>query len=66
MRYTLLNDQQLNQANTLSTFNDLANNAEFAYSGQVDPITLQVQHNGVVQIYNDIQRLATFQLNKVG
>ncbi len=62
----ILNDQQLNQPTTLSTFNDLANNAELAYSGQVDPITLQVQHNGVVQIYNDIQRLATFQLNKVG
>ena len=63
---TLLNDQQLNQPNTLSTFNDLADNAEFAYSGQVDPITLQVQHNGVVQIYDEIQRLATFQLIKAG
>jgi len=62
----LLNDQQLNQPTTLSTFNDLANNAEFAYSGQVDPITLQLQHKGVQQLYNDIQRLATFQLNKVG
>lgn len=61
---TLLNDQQLNQSNTLATFNDLANNAEYAYSGQVDPITLKVQHNGVVQIYDEIQRLATFQLNK--
>jgi len=63
---TLLNDQQLNQANTLATFNNLADNAEYANSGQVDPITLQVQHNGVVQIYDEIQRLATFQLNKAG
>ncbi|MGZ3610851.1 MAG: serine/threonine protein kinase [Ktedonobacteraceae bacterium] len=63
---TLLNDQQLNQANTLATFNDLADNAEYAYSGQVDPLTLQVQHNGVVQVYDEIQRLATFQLNKAG
>jgi len=62
----LLNDQQLNQPSTLSTFNDLANNAEFAYSGQVDPITGKLQHKGVQQLYNDIQQLATFQLNKVG
>ena len=62
----LLNDQQLNQPSTLATFNDLANNAENAYSGQVDPLTGQLQHEGVQQLYTDMQHLAIFQLNKVG
>lgn len=63
---TLLKDQQLNQSSTLATFNDLANNAEFAFLGQVDPLTGQLQHEGVQQLYNDMQHLAIFQLTKVG
>ncbi len=61
----LLNDQQLNQPSSLANLNDLVNQAAYAYSGQVDPLTGQLQHEGVQQLYNDIQHLATFQLSKV-
>jgi hypothetical protein len=41
------------------------NNAAYAYSGQVDPLTGQLRHAGVQQLYVDMQRLATFELKKV-
>jgi eukaryotic-like serine/threonine-protein kinase len=50
---------QLLQPETLTTFNDLFNQANSAFVGQIDPNTDNVK-GGVVQIYYDLQSLATF------
>ena len=50
---------QLLQPETLTTLNDLFNQANAAFVGKVDPNTDSVKE-GVVQIYYDIQALATF------
>ena len=50
---------QLSQPGTASIFNDLFNQANAAFVGQFDPNTSTVKE-GVVQIHNDIQGLATF------
>jgi eukaryotic-like serine/threonine-protein kinase len=60
----VLNDQQLNQPSSLANLNDLVSKAGYAYAGQVDPLTGQLQE-GVQQLYNDIQHMIVFQLNKV-
>ena len=60
----MLNDQQLNQPSSLANLNDLVSKAGYAYAGQVDPLTGQLQE-GVQQLYNDIQHMIVFQLNKV-
>ncbi len=61
----VLNDPQLNQPSSLAHLNDLASESGYAYTGQVDPLTGQLEHEGVQQIYNGIQHMIIFQLNKV-
>lgn len=57
-----LSDQQYAQTNTLTQLNDMARNAYYAYNGQTDPTTGQVVHAGILQISQQIQQLATFNL----
>jgi hypothetical protein len=52
---------QLVQASTLSLVDDMVMQAQFAYSGQFDPLTGQTQ-GGVLWICNTIQRMATFEV----
>lgn len=60
-----LGDQQLAQTSSLALLNEMATAAEHAYAGQIDPVTGQMQHEGVLQIYSDIQQLVSFQLSPV-
>lgn len=57
-----MNNTQLSQPGTLSILNDLFNQANTAFVGQFDPNTSTVRE-GVVQIHNDIQGLATFDVS---
>src|SRR6266496_455692 len=54
-----MNNSQLSQPAALSILNDLFTQANHAFFGQFDPNTNTVKE-GVVQIHNNIQRLATF------
>ncbi len=62
-----MSDQQLLQPATLIILDNMVNNALSAYIGYLDPSTNQVQE-GVVQIHDSIQRLATLDITayKVG
>ena len=59
-----MNDQQLLQPDTLTTINDMIDNATYAYAGQVDPNTGQM-HQGVSWIHTHMQDLATMDINTV-
>jgi hypothetical protein len=50
---------QLDQLSALALLSDLQVQARYAYAGQTDPMTGNVQ-KGVIWIYNNIERLATF------
>ena len=56
-----LSDAQLLQQATRSILDDMATQANFAFTGQIDPSTGQVKP-GVVQVHYNIQRLATFDI----
>jgi len=56
-----LSDAQLLQPSTRSILDDMATQANFAFTGQIDPSTGQVKP-GVVQVHYNIQRLATFDI----
>lgn len=55
-RLVKLTSTELLQPSSLSTLEDLENQANYAYNGQLKPPTQQ----GVVWIFNNIQSLATF------
>jgi serine/threonine protein kinase len=54
-----MDNSQMSQPGTLSIFDDLFTKANYAFVGQFDPNTSTVKE-GVVQIHNNIQKLATF------
>ncbi len=54
-----MDNSQMSQPEALSTLNDLFSQANHAFVGQFDPNTSTV-NEGVVQIHNNIQRLATY------
>jgi hypothetical protein len=56
-----MSSAQLVQLATASVLNDLFNQANAAFIGQVDPNTNAVK-GGVVQVHYDIQALATFDI----
>ena len=56
-----MGDQQMAQPSAQALVADLALQARYAYSGQPDPVTGNTQ-GGVVWIYNNVQRLATFEV----
>ena len=60
-RLVYMTDTQLLQPSTLLTLDNMVTQATYALVGRLDPTTNEVQ-SGVVQIYYDIQRLATFNL----
>ncbi len=53
-----MNNSQLSQPGALSILNDMFTQANYAFVGQFDPNTSTVK-DGVVQIHNNIQGLAT-------
>lgn len=57
-----MSDQQLLQPGTLTTINDMIDNATYAYAGQVDPNTGQM-HQGVSWIHTHMQELATMDIS---
>lgn len=54
-----MSDSQLLGARALTILNDLATQAQNAYTGQLDPSTGQ-SDGGALWIYGNLQRLATF------
>ncbi|HEX7734117.1 MAG TPA: serine/threonine-protein kinase [Ktedonobacteraceae bacterium] len=56
-----MNTAQLLQASTLTLLNDLVTQAQYAFTGQPNPSTGTAQ-SGALWIYNNLQRLATFNL----
>ncbi|MBV9707951.1 MAG: hypothetical protein JO125_11160 [Chloroflexi bacterium] len=56
-----MNDQQLHQSSTLSLLNDMIDDANYAYVGQIDPTTGTMQQ-GVVWAHDHIQELATLDI----
>lgn len=56
-----LSSAQLLQASTLTLLDDLVTQAQYAYTGQPDPST-GTARSGALWIYNNLQRLATFNL----
>jgi len=56
-----LSDAQLLQQATRSILDDMATQANYAFTGQIDPSTGQVKP-GAVQVHYNIQRLATFEI----
>ncbi|MBV9711007.1 MAG: protein kinase [Ktedonobacteraceae bacterium] len=54
-----MNGNQLSQPSTFSLIDDMILNAQYAFSGQTDPITGQNQ-GGAIWICNNIQRMASF------
>jgi hypothetical protein len=54
-----MTNQQLAQPSALALVSDMALQARYAYAGQTDPITGQNQE-GAIWVYNNVQRLATF------
>jgi hypothetical protein len=59
VRLIQLNSGQLLQPASLSMLNDLTMQAQNAYAGQFDSVTDQLK-GGVLSIYGNLQRLATF------
>jgi len=61
VRLERMDNSQMSQSEALSILNDLFTQANHAFVGQFDPNTSTVME-GVVQIHNNIQRLATFDI----
>jgi hypothetical protein len=60
-RLVNMTDAQLLQPSSQAMLNDLAMQAQYAYNGRRDAATNSGQQEGVVQVYKDLQRLATFE-----
>ncbi len=58
-----MNDAQLLSSQALTLLDDLAAQAQNAYSGQLDPSTGQSQ-DGALWIYGNLQRLAAFDVRQ--
>ncbi len=58
-----LTDAQLLQVSSLATIDDLATQAQYAYTGRPNPSTGTTQ-GGSLWIYNNFQRLATFEVQQ--
>jgi len=56
-----MDETQLAQDSTLSLLDDLVTQAQFAYNGQTDPVTGQLQ-GGAIWVTSNIQRMANFNL----
>lgn len=56
-----MTDQQLAQPTALALVGDMALQARYAYAGQPDPVTGNTRE-GAVWVYNNVQRLATFEV----
>ena len=56
-----MSDQQLAQPSAQALVGDMALQARNAYAGQPDPVTGNTQ-GGVLWVYNNVQRLATFEV----
>ena len=56
-----MSNTQLLQTSSLSLLNDLATQAQGAYTGRLDPATGQ-SNGGALWIYGNLQRLATFEV----
>jgi len=56
-----MNKDQLAQPQALSLLDDLVTNAQYAYTGQTDPLTGQLQ-GGATWVCSNIQRIANFEL----
>ncbi len=54
-----MSNDQLDQLSALDLLGDLQVQARYAYAGQTDPMTGNVQE-GVTWIYDNTERLATF------
>jgi hypothetical protein len=60
-----MSDDQLKQSTqTLNLINDMIDNANHAYSGQVDPRTNQTRQ-GATWVHQQMQTLATLPISKV-
>src|SRR5581483_9277582 len=59
-----MSDQQLQQPATLNLLNDMIDNANHAYTGQLDPATGQMRE-GVIWIHDHMQNLATLNINTI-
>ncbi|GHO56494.1 serine/threonine protein kinase [Ktedonobacter robiniae] len=57
-----MNNAQLAQPSSLALLNDIVTRTNIAYAGQLDTATHQVKIMGMTQIYQDNQRLATFEI----
>jgi hypothetical protein len=57
-QFVAMTNAQLNSPAALALLNDMVQQANFAYSGQVDPIS-GVMHQGVVWIHAQAQSLST-------
>jgi eukaryotic-like serine/threonine-protein kinase len=58
-----LPDAQLLTQNSLSILNDMASQALYAYAGQLDPATNNVQ-DGVIEVYYHLASLASFEITQ--
>ncbi|TMD68892.1 MAG: serine/threonine protein kinase [Chloroflexi bacterium] len=56
-----MTDQQLAQPSAQALVGDMALQARYAYAGQPDPVTGNTQ-GGATWVYNNVQRLATFEV----
>jgi len=54
-----MSNGQLHQSAAFALVGDMALQARYAYAGQIDPITGNSQE-GAIWVYNNVQRLATF------
>jgi hypothetical protein len=57
----IMDETQLEQDSSLSLLDDLVTQAQFAYNGQTDPLTGQLQ-GGAIWVTSSIERMATFNL----
>ncbi|HEX4204746.1 MAG TPA: serine/threonine-protein kinase [Ktedonobacteraceae bacterium] len=62
IRLVHMNDTQLAQSSSLALLKDMVAQTNVAYLGSVDAATHQVKKMGMAQIYQDSQRLATFEI----
>ncbi|SRR5579883_848353 len=58
-----MTDQQLRQPQTLTLINDMIDNANRAYAGQIDPTTGQMRE-GVTWVHDNMQSLAVMSISK--
>ena len=54
----LMSDKQLSQLSALDILSDLQSQARYAYAGQTDPVTGNLQQ-GATWIFDNVERLAT-------